>query len=274
MKEDTYENVLEWKLLDDEIHTTDSYEMFKMLPYNRRIDHEKGIMSSIRKIGYVPSIIIVNENMEIIDGQHRFTVCKTLGLPIYYAVVPGLGIKQCSELNSVSKNWSTKNHVFAYTSPEFEDNESYIYYMLLSEEHPKMTPTQLSCMLAPLYKTSGRGVRALIRNGDIKISESDYNHVTKKIAWAEELLPIRIEGNKEYFWEAISYLYEIDAVDNKKLKSRIMKYLDEISPVGKIDTFLYRIEAIYNKGSKKNKVYMRQEYEKYKEGVYNVQETD
>ena len=267
MKEDTYENVLEWKLLDAEIHITTAYDKFKMLPYNRQIDHEKRIMSSIRKIGYVPSIIVVNENMEIIDGQHRFAACKTLGLPIYYVIVPGLGIKQCSELNSVSKNWSTKNHVVAYTSPEFEYNESYIYYLMLAEEHPKMNPTQLSCMLAPLYKTSGRGVRSLIRNGTLTISEADYNHVNKKTTWAEELLSIRTEGNQENFWEVISYLYEIDAVDNKRLKNQIIKYFDEISPVGKIDTFLYRLEAIYNKGSKKNKVYMRQEYEKFKVGT-------
>lgn len=254
-----------WYIEDEKIRVTDSYELFKQLKYNRDLDHEKQIAASIEGIGLVPIPIVVNEKMEIVDGQHRFSACKALGLPIYYIVVPGLGIKQCAELNSVSKNWSTNNHVRAYTSPAYENNDSYIYYVLISEEHPKLNATMLSNLFAPLYKVGGRKIRNMIRNGEFKITEAEFEYYSKKAAWMEGFVPVRLEGDKENFWEAISYLYEIDAVDNKRLKDRVLKNPDELLPVGKVSTCLDRIEAVYNKGSKKNKVYMRPEYERFKQ---------
>jgi hypothetical protein len=255
-----------WKPYEQELLVTEDYSTFKMLPYNRNIDHEKRLISSVDKIGLVPIPIIVNERMEIVDGQHRFTACKTMGLPVYYIVVPGIGLKECSDMNSVSKNWSTMNHVHAYTSPVYEDNDSYIYYELLSEENQEMNPTMLSCMLAPLYKASGRRVRALIKQGKLKLSESDYHHITEKISWANGFIQYaeKMEGTMETFWEAISYLYEIEAVDNEKLKRCILKTdQTELSPVGKIEGCLDKLEKIYNKGAKKNRVYMRPAYDAF-----------
>ena len=38
-------------------------------------------------MGFIKNPIVVNEKMEIIDGQGRFEVCKEKGLPIYYNIV-------------------------------------------------------------------------------------------------------------------------------------------------------------------------------------------
>lgn len=254
-----------WEPLDPNMQMSTKYEMFKYLPYNRNLDHVKKIINSIEKIGFIPTPIIVNENMEIIDGQHRFTACKELGLPVYYVIVPGIGIKQCSEINSVSKNWSTTNHVHAYTSPEYEDNDSYIYYELLQLEHPNINTTKLSCMLAPLFKTTGRSVRKILRDGELKLSEDDYKHITEKIAWVESFVSIesKITGSVEDLYLAVSYLYEIKAINRDKLKKCILSDPYSLSPVGDINTCLDSIEKIYNKRLK-NKVFMRPEYEKYK----------
>ena len=68
---------------------TTNYEQFKLIRTNREI--QNGLVArlkqSIQKIGYIEARpILVNDKMEIIDGQNRFVACKELGIPIVYAV--------------------------------------------------------------------------------------------------------------------------------------------------------------------------------------------
>lgn len=66
---------------------TDNYDIFKYSKHNRDIKEKtvKKIMDSIKRIDMSPeNPIKVNENYEIIDGQHRLEAWKRLGLPVYY----------------------------------------------------------------------------------------------------------------------------------------------------------------------------------------------
>ena len=69
------------------IQTTRNYAMFKLIGGNRELNHInlKRLEVSMSETPLV-SIIMVNERNEIIDGQHRFEVCKRLGLPINYLI--------------------------------------------------------------------------------------------------------------------------------------------------------------------------------------------
>jgi ParB-like chromosome segregation protein Spo0J len=59
-------------------------------PYNNQLlgnrtpdrSHVRKIKESMEK-NYYPTIIQVNEQNQIIDGQHRFLAIKELGLPMY-----------------------------------------------------------------------------------------------------------------------------------------------------------------------------------------------
>ena len=51
------------------------------------------------------------EKFEIIDGQHRFTAIKELGLPLFYTVRKGWAIKQVQVANSNTKGWTINDIV-------------------------------------------------------------------------------------------------------------------------------------------------------------------
>lgn len=59
------------------VFTTKDYSKFKHLEGNRNIvkPHLKRLKASMEK-NYLFSPILINEKHEIIDGQHRFEVCK------------------------------------------------------------------------------------------------------------------------------------------------------------------------------------------------------
>ena len=86
-----------------EIQTTRDYANFKILkggrvPTEKRIDK---LVASIKKVGFIPAPVIVNGNMEIIDGACRVAACERLKLPVYYIVQKEAGISESIALNSV-----------------------------------------------------------------------------------------------------------------------------------------------------------------------------
>lgn len=86
----------------NEIQRTNNYYMFKRLEGNRFVDPKKvnKLKKSIDEVGYISNPIIVNEKMEVIDGQHRLEALKELGKPVEYIVQKNLDIKEVLFMNS------------------------------------------------------------------------------------------------------------------------------------------------------------------------------
>ena len=74
---------------------------------------------------YLFTIIIVNENYEIIDGQHRFDVIKELGLPLNYVICGGYGLNEVHILNQNSKTWNVDDYLDGYCLLGYTDYLKY-----------------------------------------------------------------------------------------------------------------------------------------------------
>lgn len=65
---------------------TKNYSLFKKYAKNRDIDgrHVEKLIASIKTANLLDcEPILVNEKMEVIDGQHRLEAAKSLNLDIY-----------------------------------------------------------------------------------------------------------------------------------------------------------------------------------------------
>jgi len=78
----------------------------------------------------VPAIL--NENMEIIDGQHRLAACKELGFPFYYIVVDGYHLPEVQMINANMKNWVNQDFLNSFIDLYKLGDSSYINYVELS----------------------------------------------------------------------------------------------------------------------------------------------
>jgi len=91
-------------------------EKGKNRPVN--LDHVKKLKKSIEK-DYLRTVILVNEKLKIIDGQHRWMALSEINkerekeglspLILEFVICPGQDIKESCKYNSISKNWSLKN---------------------------------------------------------------------------------------------------------------------------------------------------------------------
>jgi len=112
------------------IHTTKDYDKFKLVYGNRDLNNAniKRIRESVETDGPLVFIMIVNDKLEIIDGQHRFWVWKELGLPIDYIIKKSYGLAQVHTFNQNTKNWGAAEFMESYVSMKYKDYELYKFF--------------------------------------------------------------------------------------------------------------------------------------------------
>jgi hypothetical protein len=113
--------------------TTRNYSQFLSLDDNRDLNqtHLGKLKESMQEV-YLFNPIIVNEKLEVIDGQHRLEACKQLNLPVRYITVEGYGIREVQVMNAYSKNWGPKDYLDSYVKNGYTD---YIAYKAFQEKY-------------------------------------------------------------------------------------------------------------------------------------------
>ena len=113
-------------MIKDQVYTTTDYFMFKPIDGNRHKNllHLKRLKDSIVN-NYLFTVIIVNDNYQIIDGQHRFEIIKELGLPLNYIICEGYGLKEVHILNANSKTWTTDDYLDGYCNLGYKEYLKY-----------------------------------------------------------------------------------------------------------------------------------------------------
>lgn len=105
------------------VNSTKNYDMFKTLLGNRIFNPNLLIelkKSFKRKNLFPYRPILVNEKMEVIDGQHRLNIAKELKIPVYYNILPGGNLEDVRLLNSGMRRWSYRNYLESYVDLKVE----------------------------------------------------------------------------------------------------------------------------------------------------------
>ena len=169
-----------------QVHKTMDYGMFKTLQGNRELNslHISRLRDSMKQ-NYLMTIITVNEKFEIIDGQHRFAVCKELGLPINYVVVPGYGLSEVQILNANSKTWSANDYLNGYCDLNYPEYLSYRNFTKRYGFGHKVNLTLLGS-----YSSSGGNAYEVFRSGNFKVANMEYAiSVADKIKAVSKIYP-------------------------------------------------------------------------------------
>lgn len=97
------------------VQETKDHGKFSFMELNRNVNrnHVERLKESFKK-EYLLAPILVNEFYQIVDGQHRFTAAKEMGLPVRYVVAQGYTIEHVKMLNHEGKNWSLMDHFMSH----------------------------------------------------------------------------------------------------------------------------------------------------------------
>jgi hypothetical protein len=121
------------KTFTPEVQHTLNYKQFKLLPGNRPITdfHVRELAESYQSNPNLIELrpILVNERMEIVDGQHRLRACEMTKIEAPYIVAPGLTVGAAQIMNALQKPWKLLDFARSYSysgNPEYQAFERYL----------------------------------------------------------------------------------------------------------------------------------------------------
>lgn len=253
-----------------EIKETTDYEMFQPLLGNRDAKSESKIIDSIQRVGYVISPLIVNEKMEIIDGQNRLAALKSLGLPVHYVVQPGLGIEACRQLNIGQTNWTMEDYIYSYAEMGVEDYKRLA--SLLTDYKKPLGIHGIVAMAKPLSiidsGSSYGGARGKIPNGKFILNQSGYHTAVKRISSAIEFGYSAFQKDKSMnsriYWAAVSYIYQHRQVAASDVIESMRKYQTMIPSCSRVTDQLKYIDDAYNRDVRKgnDKIFLATDFQR------------
>ena len=228
------------------VYETQEYDRFKIIDGNRELDHVEKVKKSIEKVGYLYCPILCNENWEIVEGQHRFTACKELGLPIMYVMQEGLNITQVQALNTCAKQWNTKNHIHAYSTGALETPD-YKYIEILVKKYSNLNA------LIIIAATSEYGLRASkamkVVDGELKCTAEDYQRGDKVLAYLQRVKGV-LYKKPVSLQRAFVYVFSLairrNALDPEYMVEKMLKHGAEMKFSSKISENIYELERLYN----------------------------
>lgn len=106
----------------NKVYKTNDLSIFKVIGGNRvpNPQHVKRLKTSILQNGMLCNPILVNQKMEVIDGQHRLLASKEANSFVYYIILNGYSLTEVHTLNLNQKNWTKKDFMEGYANMGIE----------------------------------------------------------------------------------------------------------------------------------------------------------
>ncbi len=242
------------------VYQTVDYSIFKKLHGNRDVleSRKMVLVKSIKERGWIRNPIVINENMEIIDGQGRFEALQELGMPVEYVVSRGATIDDCIALNIKQGNWKNTDYVKCYADM---GNEHYKLLFSLYGRYKHLSDTCVNTIAGKLV-ADGTGATSEIKEGKFKIYKRETLY--KRLDFADKFMSFIGDGcGRARGWCAVlKFVYECENINCDVLLQRMQKHKALIVPCTTTKQVLDCIEKVYNYGNK-NKVYFVLEWDKY-----------
>jgi hypothetical protein len=230
------------KALVNVIQETKDYTIFKHLPGNRQkhSDHTQNLMLSFTDH---PSLrqarpILVNEYMQVVDGQHSLEACERLGISAFYMMVPGLTINETRVLNALQKGWELMDYAKSYAST---GHKGYQFLLKLSEDYP--------LTLRPLATYAiGKGVERMtyrLRMGNFELLPE--TEIYRRLDMLKDFAPNLPTWYHQQFALAFHTMQKNKAYNHERMMHNLGT--ERLQKHGSIAEYMYDLELIYNKNT-------------------------
>ena len=223
----------------NQVYRTTNYERFSQLFGNRKINklHQERLKKSISETDLTESNpILVNEHFQIIDGQHRFEVCKELKKPIHYILKMGYGLREVQRLNANMKNWKMEDYIEGYCDM---GHDEYLYLRGFLAQHKLGITNSLQ-----ILSNWGGDKNEQVVNGEMKLTNKMRGETIAK--WITELKPIYQGVARRSFINALIKLYNNRQFNFKQLMSKLQYQQTKLVDCTDVKGYLTLLEEIYN----------------------------
>jgi hypothetical protein len=226
------------------LYMTFDYNQFKLMKGNRptngaHVLHLKKSFESRQLI--VP--VLVNDRMEIIDGQHRVEVCRQLGLPVYFIILENYGIKEVQMLNTNMKNWSIEDYLSCYCNEGIED---YIKYREFRAKFGFDHQVSLAFLMGNTSK-----YHQIFNEGNLKIKS--YEKAEKGAQMISEFSQFYKGYKRKSFVFAMMVIMKHPDYNHQEMLDKLALQQTKLVDCPSVESYISLLEDIYNYHRAKNK---------------------
>lgn len=240
------------------IFSSNDYSQFKTLEGNRNVNslHVKRLKDSFQK-NYLISPILVNQQFQIIDGQHRFEAAKQLGLPINYAIQNDYGVDEVKTLNTNTKNWNRIDYLVSYCTT---GHPEYLKFKEFMSMFPELSPN--CCTVLLTNKNNGVLKRVKLKKSErLKVAQKsysikdfengslvipDFNNSVENAKKIMKIKPYYSGYNRVVFIRAMVALFKRDNFDFNTFMKKMELNPTALKHCVSIAQYIDLIENIYN----------------------------
>ncbi len=223
---------------------TNDYSLFKFRGDNREkierthIDRLKESIKSRNMLELRP--IVVNQEMEIIDGQHRLIAAKELGVDIYYQVKEDFKAEDIILMN-ISKTWGVGDYLNYYCQNGHEE------YLKLREFIKEKGITLRVALVITMGKSKNRMTE--FKHGQYQFIAKEFGD-TFDICW-DTIHYIKKMQNVQYvhsgkFWKALIIIINSPEFDREKWMENLKKMIDRVGPRVTTQEYVKMLADIHN----------------------------
>ncbi len=230
------------------IYWTKEHARFNMILGNRQLDErkikkiQKDIKEGLNVLRFFPILVKEHDGrLDIVDGQHRFYVARSIGSAVWYIIVNGLTLLQIAKINSNTEKWKPKDFIYLYVQ---NDNENYKKL----QEFMDLTGFPLTTAQKLLSgEKMGTGTdekkKDNFEHGHFEIDDYD-----KAVQFYEKLVKFKtFPGWKTgYFITAIEVLLKNGKCDFDDLVEKFNQKPDNLIKQMSVKNYLANLETVYN----------------------------
>ncbi len=223
------------------IKTTTNYDKFTLNDANRTIleGHVNNLRLSIRKHPELlqSNPIIVNEEFEVIDGQHRLEACRLEEVPVSYMVCAGASVLDALQLNINRRNWRLVDYANFYKN----SNQNYKTFV---DTYKNYT---LSCKVVIRALTgtiSGGHFIARFKNGEFEVD--DLERATTELGQITDIEEILGYTGNEGLYGALFTIFRSKYYDHKRMLKKLQLYAGSMTRKVHVKDNLRDLEEIYS----------------------------
>ena len=239
--------------------TTKDYSIFKTIKGNRGIKeiNVKRIMDSMN-INYQFTIVIVNEFMEIIDGQHRIEACKRLKLHVHYIIQAGLRLKDVQRYNGVKMQWQKLDYAISYADAGLKPYQMILEFM---RENPEFNLGSCENLLTNTFDGANEIAGRVANNdgkmtGRVKAFQTGLLDFTMEDKVNAYIMVAEIKRFKQFFRKYNSGVFVKTMIsifrnkkyDNDRMIAQLQKYPTMLQQCATVKQYKLLLQDIYNMG--------------------------
>ena len=226
--------------MSDKILKTSNYSLFNKVDGNRLVSesHVKKLKASISTIDLkIP--IVVNDKMQVVDGQHRLQARKELGLPVFYIVINGLGLRETQRVNSAAKNWNDKDFLDSFVQQNYAHYKTYKKF----RETYQFGHQETVLLLSGSYY-GGKNSAQEFKDGDFSVSNLEL--ATDYAEKIYQIQPYYKGFKRRSFIFSMIKVFKHDQYNHDEFIAKLSYQSSKLVDCTSVDQYLRLIDDIYN----------------------------